>query len=211
MPDPKDLRYRARVHMDLPVRIRQIAPPRNQIEVTRTLDVSRNGILIRTREPYDMHSTVWITMHYRSDAVAPEPEFPGTVVRILRAPDGAADVALQFHSGRSDQVKTAAAPAPAAMKTSERRNKHRVRMALPIRVRAGAAAEESITLDVSRTGVLFSSARQYPVGQQVFVAMPYQPPASEEVSARVVRIVEQAGQRGVALEFAGRATPMRSW
>ena len=76
MPDAKDLRYRARVHMELPVRVRQIAPPRNLIDTTRTVDVSRNGILIRTREPYDMHSTVWVTMHYRPDAATTEAEFP---------------------------------------------------------------------------------------------------------------------------------------
>lgn len=213
MADPRDQRTRTRIRLNLPVRIRQVGPPRDLVEVSRTLDVSRNGIMFRTRQPYDANSTVWVTMPYHPEAVNPEPEFPASVVRILRAEDGSTEIAVQFHSAHADKsrpVYQSAPPAPAAGK-GDRREKNRVRMALPIRVRNAAHAEESITLDVSRTGVLFRTSRQYPVGEQVWVAMPYQPGAPpQEVSARVVRVVERADARGVALHFGQHAAQRSS-
>ena len=207
MADGRDLRVRSRVRMDLPVRVRQIGPPRDVTEVTHTLDVSRNGILFRTREMYDPRETVWVTMPYRPNAIANEPEFPGSVVRMDRKPDGYTEVALQFHSGRADQMTPLPTRTAAPISSSEKRSKSRVRMTLPIRVREGPEthAEESTTIDVSRTGVLFHTARNYPAGQKVWVAMPYQPGAvPEEVEARVVRAVERGGLRGVAIEYAAR-------
>ena len=62
----RDQRVRNRVRMDLPVRVRQIGPPRDRTEVTRTLDVSRNGLLFRTRELYDLRGTVWVAMPYNA-------------------------------------------------------------------------------------------------------------------------------------------------
>lgn len=207
MPDPRDQRIRNRVRLDLPVRVRQIGPPRDLIEVSRTMDVSRNGLLFRTREPYDLRSVVWVMMPYSANAVVPDPEFPATVVRVDRKPEGFTEVAVQFHNSRSDQflAPSASAPPPPAQK-SDRRNRSRVRMALPIRVRNEGAAEESVTLDVSRGGVLFQTARPYPVGQTVWVTMPYQPGSrQDEVPARVVRVVERNNQRGVALHFTSAA------
>ena len=211
MPSPSDQRVRSRVRLDLPARIRQIGPPRSLAEEVRTLDVSRNGLLFRTREPYDLRSVVWVMMPYDSKAIAPNPEFPATVVRIDRKPDGAAEVAVQFHSGHADQFK-AAPPPPHEVERSkqDRRNRSRVRMSLPIRVRNENAAEESVTMDVSRGGVLFQTARQYPVGQTVWVLMPYQAGAqSEEVPARVVRTVERGDARGVALHFTSAGAGVR--
>lgn len=188
--------------MDLPVRIRQIGPPRDLAEVTRTLDVSRNGLLFRTRQMYDLRSTVWVMMPYNPNAVAADPEFPATVVRNERKPDGTSEVAVQFHNARADYVPTARVRAPSPAASRERRNRSRVRMALPIRVRHENSAEESVTYDVSRGGVLVETARMYPVGQTVWVMMPYQPGSrAEEVPARVVRVVERPNIRGVALHF----------
>lgn len=192
--------------MDLPVRIRQIGPPRDLAEVTRTLDVSRNGLLFRTRQRYDLRSTVWVTMPYNPNAVVADPEFPATVVRNERGPDGTSEVAVQFHNARADYVPAAPVRAPSPAASRERRNRSRVRMALPIRVRHENFAEESVTYDVSRGGVLVETARMYPVGQTVWVMMPYQPGSrAEEVPARVVRVVEQPNVRGVALHFTSAA------
>jgi hypothetical protein len=94
-------------------------------------------------------------------------------------------------------------------------------MTLPLRVRTdgtfvGGTAikdeerlpiwmEESVTLDVSRTGILFVSSRPYKLGQRVWVAMPYQPSGTNtEEPAEVVRFVERSGVQGVALRFVGR-------
>jgi len=209
MLNPRDQRLRSRVRLDLPVRIRQIGPPRSLIEVARTLDISRNGLLFRTREKYDPGATVWVTMHYSPGTASPDPEFPATVVRVDRKPEGGSEVAVQFHSARADEIRSAAPP-PAPMKSQERRDRSRVRMALPIRLRHGVNAEESITFDVSRAGVLVETARSYPVGQTVWVLMPYQPGVhGEEVPARVVRHVERLrhGGRGVALHFTPSTLP----
>ena len=207
MPDPRDQRLRSRVRLELPVRVRQIGPPRDSIEITRTMDVSRNGILFRTREIYEMHSTVWITMPFNPNTVVPDPEFHGSVVRIIRAEDGSTEVGVQFHSSHADHWKPVYTPVGGPSKPSERRGKNRVRMTLPIRVRHESAAEESVTLDVSRTGVLFRSTKNYPVGHTVWVTMPYQPGARlDEVPARVVRVVDRAELRGVALHFTTATT-----
>jgi len=208
MTEQHQQRLRSRVRLDLAVRIRQIGPPRDLVEIARTLDVSRNGLLFLTRQPYNLHSTVWVTMPYNPSAPVLEAEFPGTVVRINRREDGSSEIALQFHSSRSDRFSPPAQRAPQAASTrpiersGERRLRSRVRMALPIRVRLQDSAEESVTLDVSRTGVLFRAVRSYPVGETVWVAMPYQAGTRpEEVPARVVRIVERENHRGVALHF----------
>jgi len=215
-------RTRSRVRVALPVRVRQIGPPRDLVDLTETLDVSRNGIMFSTRQPYDLHSTVWVIMPYHPEAVIPEPEFPATVVRIMRREDGGSEIGLHFHSARSDQISRAAprapqaapptpqpAPAPVGERGGERRQRSRVRMKLPIRVRIRVrtddAVEESETLDVSRTGVLFRSERRYTVGETVWVMMPYQPGSGAlEVPARVVRTTEKEKVRCVALHFTTR-------
>jgi len=197
--------------MSLPVRVRQIYPPRDAVEVSVTLDVSRNGILFRSADFYLLHSTVWVTMNYSAKETAPDSEFPATVVRIVKNPEGLYDVALQFHSSRADRVEPVVRGAgPSAITSSERRNKNRVRTAMSIRVRAGDMVEESITVNVSRTGVLFRSSRQYAVGQAVWMVMPYQPGEElSEVAARVVRTVVIDVGRLVALHFGENTTDSR--
>jgi hypothetical protein len=195
-------RLRGRVRLDIQVRIRQAGPPRSLTEVTRTLDVSRNGLLFRTREPYDLRSIVWVTFPYNADALVSEPEAPATVVRIDPKPGGDTEIAVQFHSSHADRFTSSSQAAPPPRQQSDRRVRSRVRMSLPIRVRDGGAAEESVTLDVSRAGVLFESQHPYPLGHTVWVTMPYQAgQKQDEVPARVVRIVEKRDSRGVALHF----------
>lgn len=205
MADPRDQRTRARIRLELSARIRQIAPPRNLIEVTRTQDVSRNGILFRTREPYDVNSTVWITMPYNEKALGQDIEFPASVVRVLRQADGSAVIAVQFHSAHADRFRSSyqVEPQRAAPAENAQKRRPRVKMTLPIRVRNQKTAEESVTVDVSRTGVLFRTDQSYTPGDSVMVCMPYQPAGSlEEVPAVVVRTVERADVRGVALHYA---------
>jgi hypothetical protein len=208
MPDGKDLRSRSRVRMSLPVRVRQIYPPRDAVEVAVTLDVSRNGILFRSEDYYILQSTVWVTMNYSSREVAPDSEFPASVVRIVKNPQGGYDVALQFHSGRADRTERPSTTAqPGTITSSERRHKNRVRTTMAIRVRAEDSVEESITVNVSPTGVLFRSSRYYTKGQRVFVVMPYHPNEElREVPAQVVRTVVIDVGRLVALHFEGPTT-----
>ncbi len=197
-------RVRARIRMELPVRIRQVGPPHDSVEITNSLDVSRNGVLFRTRQPYTTNSTVWVTMPYHPEGGRNNLEFPASVVRIDKADDEFAEIAVQFHSARADQMRPAyqAAPASGPQRSSNRRSNNRVRMTLPIRVRDRKALEESVTVDVSRTGVLFSSSRPYAVGEQVWVAMPYQPGAApDEMPAQVIRTIDRPRGAHVALQF----------
>lgn len=206
---PQEQRGRARVRMELPVRIRQIEPPNDSEEVITSLDVSRHGVLFRTREPYRLNSNVWVTMPYHPDAGPNNLEFPASVVRIDPSADGFSEVAVQFHSARAHAGRAAYQPPPgsAPPRGRERRaSSNRVRMTLPIRVPGKQAPEEGVTVDVSRTGVLFSSSRQFPVGEQVWVMMPYQPGAPlEEVPAQVIRNVEQPYGTHVALHYMSAA------
>jgi hypothetical protein len=208
MPDVSEQRQRARVRMSLPVRIRQIYPPRDAVEVAVTLDVSRNGIRFRSNDYYILHSNVWVTMNYSPEDVAPNSEFPATVVRIVKGAGGGYDVALQFHSARADHIEAAMrASGPEVVASTDRRARNRVRVTMAIRVRSANTVEESITVDVSRTGVLFRSSRHYAVGQSVWVVMPYQPEEElHEVPARVARTVIIDVGRLVALHFTGQPT-----
>jgi hypothetical protein len=200
--------------MNIPVRIRQLPPPREILEIKTTLDVSRNGILFRTRETYEMNSIIWITMPYTASAEVKGPEFPATVARVIKQPGGDIEVGVQFHSAYADRWNHSVYAQPGKPITStEQRGKKRVRMTLPVRVRSGIVLDESVTLDVSRTGVLFASMQAYTIGQKVFVVIPFQPAGLVsgtlvEEPAEVVRFVERDGVRGVALHFTGRGTAM---
>jgi hypothetical protein len=199
--------------MDMPVRIRRYPPPRESMEIKTTLDVSRNGLLFRTRDAYELNSIVWVTMPFSTNAVVKGPEFPATVVRVIKQPDGDIEVGVQFHSAHADKWHHSVYARPGKPVTStEKRKKNRVRMTLPVRVRSGMILDESVTMDVSRTGVLFASAQSYAIGQKVFVVIPFQPVGLisgtlVEEPAEVIRFVERAGVRGVAVQFTARAEP----
>ncbi len=141
------------------------------------------------------------------------PEFPATVVRIIQQPDGDIEVGVQFHSAYADRWQHSVYARPGKPVTStEKREKSRVRMTLPVRVRSGMLLDESVTLDVSRTGVLFASMQPYSAGQKVFVVVPFQPAGLisgtlVEEPAEVIRFVERAGVRGVAVQFTARGGP----
>ena len=158
---------------------------------------------------YNLRSIVWVTFPYNADSLVAEPEAPATVVRIDQKPGGDTEVAVQFHSSHADQFVAPTRAAAPPREQSDRRVRSRVRMTLPIRVRDGGAAEESVTLDVSRAGVLFQSERAYPLGHTVWVTMPYQQgQRQDEVPARVVRIVEKKEARGVALHFSSATSSL---
>jgi hypothetical protein len=208
--DTKDLRFRQRVQMDMPVRVRQLPPPRETSEIKMTLDVSRNGLLFRTRETYELNSIIWVTMPYTARAEVKGPEFPATVVRVIKQPGGDIEVGVQFHSSYADKWNHSVYARPGKPVTSsEKRGKSRVRMTLPVRVRSGMMMDESVTLDVSRAGVLFASMQPYVVGQKVFVVIPFQPDGLisgtlMEEPAEVIRFIEREGVRGVAVRFTSR-------
>jgi PilZ domain-containing protein len=209
MPEGIEGRQRSRVKTELGIRVRQIGPPRESLEVTKTLDVSRNGVLFRTRQAYDMHSTVWVIVPYDPKSVGGDMEFPATVVRVDRAPDGTAEVALNFHHARSDRKPVNVQARSVMQVPTERRSKERSKMTLSIRVRGENETEVTQTVDISRTGVQFRATQSYTVGQRVWVAVPYKPEEPiEEIESRVVRIVERSSAQCVAVKYS-RTTGIR--
>jgi hypothetical protein len=202
MPESSDGRLRPRVRTELAIRVRQIGPPRESLEVTTTLDVSRNGVLFRTRQPYEMHSTVWVIVPYNPQAAATEAEFPATVVRIDSVPDGSSEVAVRFLNARTDPTPIHVQGRSVMPVTVERRSKDRSKLNLPIRVRSETTTEVTQTEDISRTGALFRSNRSYTVGQKVWVTVPYKPEdPPQEIDARVVRIIERQSKVSVAVQY----------
>ncbi|HUJ39186.1 MAG TPA: PilZ domain-containing protein [Candidatus Acidoferrales bacterium] len=202
-------RERPRVRTELAIRVRQIGPPRESMEVTTTLDVSRNGVLFRTRQPYEMHSTVWVIVPYDPKSMGGDVEFPATVVRVDNAADGTSEVAVRFHSARSDPTPINVRERSVMQLPSERRSKDRSKLVLPIRVRGENGSEETQTVDISRTGVLFKAAQSYTVGQHLWLTLPFKPgEPAEEIESRVVRIIERGSSLCVAVQYS-RAAAVR--
>jgi len=180
------------------------------MEVATTLDVSRNGVLFRTRQAYEMHSTVWVIVPYDPKSMGGEVEFPATVVRVDSAADGSAEVAVRFLNARSDPTPVNIQSRSVIQVPTERRSKDRSKLTLPIRVRDENGTEVTQTVDFSRTGALFRATRSYTVGQSVWVTVPYKPETPlEEIDARVVRIIERSSTLCVAVQYT-RTTGIRT-
>ncbi|HEV2287468.1 MAG TPA: response regulator [Candidatus Acidoferrales bacterium] len=94
---------------------------------------------------------------------------------------------------------------------TERRHRRRVKISAPVRVRQvncahGSDCDVTMTIDVSREGVLFESARaSYTRGQEVAVVFPYRPVPGEkpvEQRGQVVRVARASEKRySVAVAF----------
>ena len=179
------------------------------MEVATTLDVSRNGVLFRTRQPYEMHSTVWVIVPYDPKSMGGDVEFPATVVRIDNSADGSAEVAVRFHSARSDPTPVNIQARSVMPVQVERRTKDRSKLTVPIRVRGENGTEVTQTVDISRTGLLFRAGGSYAVGQHVWVVVPFKDGApTDEIDARVVRIIERSSTISVAVQYS-RTTSIR--
>jgi twitching motility two-component system response regulator PilG len=123
----------------------------------------------------------------------------------LNAPDSA-----NAQATPGGPVAAAGAKAAAAIPGNERRRRRRALISAPVRVRGTCITDEncpdeiSVTLDVSRIGLLFlTNDNSYRRGMEVLVTFPYStaPTAIHaEQSGRVARVVEMAdGRRAVAL------------
>jgi PilZ domain len=76
-----DTRQRRRVRMRLPVRLRWTTPFGQKIELVNTIDVSRSGLLVSTKEPHSPGMTAWATFPYDASLFDGQPEIPVRVVR----------------------------------------------------------------------------------------------------------------------------------
>jgi len=80
-----DSRQHRRVRLRLPVRLRWTTPFGQKIELANTIDVSRNGALVSTKEPHSKGVMVWLTFPYDASLSDGQPEILARVVRCAEA------------------------------------------------------------------------------------------------------------------------------
>ena len=82
-----DSRQHRRVRMRLPARLRWTTPFSQKIELVETIDVSRGGLLVSTRESHTPGVTVWVTFPYDASLSDGQPEIPARVARCDEVPE----------------------------------------------------------------------------------------------------------------------------
>ncbi len=188
-----ELRRHPRAQLRLPARIRWQGPLGMRLEVTETIDVSREGLLLRCAEPCETMIRVWVTFPFDAKVVgAAQPEMPARIVRTEEDFAGGFRAALQFYPPARSVMRPA---------SRERRKFPRACFALPIFVRPTGMPwpEESMTDDISRGGVRFETAHIYAVGDRALVKVPWNEWADAgEISGRVVRVESLADRPGPA-------------
>ena len=204
MPSPTSLvaeqRRHPRAQLNLPVRLRWLAPLGSLTEVTQTLDVSRGGLLIHRDESCRAGATVWVAFPFDVTLSIPQPETPARVVRVRQTPSGGYLVALEFEPPPRRRDAAALGRVYARF-AGEHRRHERIPLALPIRVRRRDSPwpEETMTVNISSEGVLFCTTRFYAVGETLHIALPagsFRGPwgSGAELPARVVRVARSPGR-----------------
>ncbi|MBI2820324.1 MAG: hypothetical protein HYX73_10120 [Acidobacteria bacterium] len=98
-----DRRHRARrtqrrVALQVPVRLRVNSPASQFEEITRTVNVCRNGIYIQSERPYTRGAPLYVAMNYSPKETGILSEQKATVVRVdSTAGTPARGVAIQLH------------------------------------------------------------------------------------------------------------------
>jgi len=188
-------RQHRRAPLSFPARLRWRGPLGMRFETVRTLDVSREGVLVRRIEPCTPGSRVWIALPFDSAlANRLDAEFPARIVRVEAAAPKGYRVALRFELPPRQPARTF---------ERERRASARVAASLPIAVRPASFPfpEETMTLDASRDGTRFETLHKYSCGDSVLAHFPWGgwTPAPE-IPARVVRVDGNACANGAKAE-----------
>lgn len=195
-----DRREHHRAQLRLPVRIRWNTPFGQKIEVCKTFDISRGGLLAPCQEAHAPGIPLWVTFPYDSSMGDVQPEIPAMVVRVMPARNGNGNtsghpashqraVALHFALPFRPEIN-----GNGHAKGDERRGSPRRPLALPVRVRPEHIPwfEEAMTIDVSAHGLRFVSNREYQEGARLLIS--FEPtalapwPNTAETLARVARI-----------------------
>jgi len=175
-------RSHPRAPLKLPARIRWQGPFGMRLEVTETIDVSRDGVLVRQKEPCGLGNRVWIVFPFERAAGSVQPETPARIARIVPDESGGYWVALHLALPARGNFQPVA---------NERRRSERVPFSLPIFVRPEEAPwpEESMTHDISQHGVRFETSRVYEAGEVVCTQIPWGEWAKKgEIRGSVVRL-----------------------
>jgi PilZ domain len=193
-----DLRKSPRAQLRMPVRLRWQGSFGMRLEITETLDVSREGMLIVRSDPHGVSSRVWVTFPFEpSSAAAVQPETPATVVRVQQEKAGGYRVALKLELPKRDIFP------PAHV---ERRRDPRVPFALPIFVRPKNTPwpEESMTRDISKGGALIDTSHVYRIGESVLAKIPWGEWSNVgEIPGRIVRVESRRESYGGLLDQGG--------
>ena len=201
-------RLHRRIRLRMTARLRWITPLGQHTEVRESEDVSKGGLRLTTAFRTEPGAHLWVAFPF--DAALPGSQ-PEILARILRAEEqggGSARVALQFEP----VAPAAAAPQGDKLeKIFERRVSARRPLALPLNVRREDIpwCEETMTMDISATGLQFLSMREYTPGARLVLsfdhtsAAPWSPDG--EFHARVVRVQKEprTGMLAVAVSRAG--------
>jgi hypothetical protein len=136
-------------------------------ELTQTVDVAREGLLIRRKEGCSVGTRVWVTYPYDKTArTVSMTETPACILRVEKTSSDDFYVALHLHVPRKGG---------ATQIGFERRFASRVYSAVPIFVRMADCPwpEESMTRDFSRSGVRFETNQIYAQGDRVYAKIPW--------------------------------------
>ena len=106
--------------MRLPVRLRWATPFGQKIELGETIDVSRRGLLVSTKEPHALGVQLWATFPYDASLGDGQPEMSARIVRceevlkVIRAANVREKIQLESasaaaHSAKLDQSARAIA------------------------------------------------------------------------------------------------------
>jgi PilZ domain-containing protein len=165
-----------------------------RVEITETIDISCEGVLLRRSERCDAHARVWVVFPYDASlGGSTQPETPARVVRIEHQNDGGCRIAVRLEPPHRGTPR---------LSGEERRGSERIPFALPIFVRIAGTPwpEESMTCDISRNGTRFETSHIYAVGDNVLVRIPWGEWAKgAERAGRVVRVEAMEDPGGAAL------------
>lgn len=184
MPDsatPVDLRKSPRARLCLPARLRWFSPLGMRVELTETIDVSREGLLIRRGQPCNPAARLWVVYPFNPAGAAIQPETPACIARVTPGANGGFYVGLQLQLPQRESPRAVG---------DERRKSERFSFALPMFVRPSNSVwpEEAMTQNISNAGVLFESARAYKAGETVLAKIPWGEWAKAgEIPGRVLR------------------------
>ncbi len=189
-----------RVRIRLPARLRWTTPFGQKIELSETMDVSRGGLLLSSRELHAAGMSLWVTFPYDASLPEGQPEVLSRVVRCSELSPAPRTFAMAIHF----EGPACSSNGHRARRDPERRSSPRRLLAIPIRVRQENVPwfEETMSLDFSPRGMRFRSHREYDAGELLRIALEDASstswPGSGEFRAKVVRVSPAAD--GVALD-----------